>query len=59
MAQRGERGRTAADEIEIRAAVEEEQEVGAGEEKRKAGPPLHPASPQALSPNPCHLNKAT
>lgn len=57
MTQRGEGGRTAVDEDEIRVAVEEE-EVGAGEEKGRAGPPLRPASPPALSLKPHQLNEA-
>lgn len=60
---RGERGRTAADEDGIRVAVEEEEEAeveeaGAEEEKGRAGPPLHPASPPALSFKPRQLNEA-
>lgn len=62
MTQTGERGRTAEDEDKIRVVVEEEGEeagVGAGEGKDRARPPLHPASPPALSLKPHQLNEAT
>lgn len=46
MTQTGERRRIVADVDEIRVEEEEEE---AGEEKGRAGPPWHPASPPALS----------
>lgn len=62
--QTGERGRMAADVDEIRVVVGEEvveeevEEEGAGEEKGRAGPPRHPASPPALSLKPHQLKEA-
>lgn len=50
----------AVDEDEIRVVVEEEEvaAAGAGEEKGRAGPPLHRASPPALSLKPRQLKES-
>lgn len=60
MTQTGERGRMAADVDEIRVPVgeEAEEEEEPGEEKGRAGPPRHPASPPALSLKPHQLKEA-